>query len=182
MKLYNDCPLKRSIQRALWKDIKASNILGLSSPDLIGGYISALPQRKALYLVNFNPNSSLINANSLIGLFDVLLSKNIHVNFIDADFCDSILSSGDDLIYIYNKSKKLGIGVIISFTFSIRGVGLERTLEWLKSHFPEINCDKKLLSNIFETQKRQFANIYGDCVHYRESGEQMITGLIKIKK
>ena len=182
MKSYNNCPLKRSIQKVLWNGIKATNILGLSSPEFVANYIINLPNCKAMYLVNYFPNSELINTNSLAGLFDMLLNRNIHVDFIDADFCDSILSSGDDLMYVYNKSKKLGINVTISFTFSIRGVGLEKTLEWLKSHFPEINCDKNLLSNSFETQRRQFANIYGDCIHYRESGEQMLTGIIKIKK
>ena len=185
MKSYNDCPLKRSIQRNhCWIfEPYHKTILGLSSPEIVYDYIQVLPKHDDLILVNYEPKDDVINANSLIGMFDILLHRNIIPTFIDADFCNSILNSGDDLVYIYNKCKKLNKDITISFTFSIRGVGLLNTMKWLKYNFPEIwfgltkvPFDKPLW------KFRQFAYSYGDCIHYRESGDQMFTGIIKLKK
>ena len=185
MKSYNDCPLKRSIQKnhCWFGEIYHKTILGLSSPEVVYDYIQVLPKHDDLILVNYEPKDDVINANSLIGMFDILLHRNIIPTFIDADFCNSILSSGDDLIYIYNKCKKLNKDITISFTFSIRGVGLLNTIEWLKHNFPEIWFGLvKVPFNKPLWKFRQFAYSYGDCIHYRESGDQMITGIIKIKK
>ena len=98
MKSYENASLKRAIQHMLWTDIaKCNNILALSSPDFVVEYELALPKYNNLYLVNFAPNDVLINANSLIGMFDILLYRKISSDFIDADFCKSIKSCGDDL-------------------------------------------------------------------------------------
>ena len=97
MKSYENAFLKRNIQHMLWTDIaKCNNILALSSPDFVGEYELALPKYDNLYLVNFEPKDVLINANSLIGMFDILLYRKNYPDFIDADFCNSIKSSGDD--------------------------------------------------------------------------------------
>jgi hypothetical protein len=184
MKSYKNASLKRAIQHMLWTDIaKCNNILALSSPDFIEEYELALPKYNNLYLVNFAPNDVLINTNSLIGMFDILLYRKIYPDFIDADFCNSIKSSGDDLVYIYNKYKKLNRNITISFTFSIRGVGVNYTLKWLHEHF-NVNVNNYIGLPILEEHYsyRQFCNKYGDCIHYRDSGDQMVTGIIKIKK
>ena len=187
MKSYNDCPLKRSIQKnhCWFGETYHKTILGLSSPEVVYDYIQVLPKHDDLILVNYEPKDDAINANSLIGMFDILLHRNIIPTFIDADFCNSIKSSGDDLIYIYNKCKKLNKDITISFTFSIRGVGLLNTFKWIHEHFPEVWIGNRPL-RVYAQEilgKRQFAYSYGrDCIHYRESGDQMITGLIRIKK
>ena len=183
MKTYDNAFLKRAIQKHLWTNIaECNNVLALSSPQYVPEYIKCLPTHKNLYLVNFAPESKVINANSLIGMFDILLYRKIYPDFIDADFCNSIKNSGDDLIYIYNKCKKLNKDIIISFTFSIRGVGLNYTLKWLLEHF-NVNVNNYTGFPILEEHYgyRQFCIKYGDCVHYRDSGDQMITGLIKLK-
>ena len=184
MKTYDNAFLKRAIQKYLWTNIaKCNNILALSSPQYVPEYIKCLPIYKNLYLVNFAPESKVINANSLIGMFDILLYRKIYPDFIDADFCNSIKSSGDDLVYIYNKYKKLNRNITISFTFSIRGVGLLNTIKWLKHNFPEIWFGLvKVPFNKPLWKSRQFAYSYGDCIYYRESGDQMFTGVIKLKK
>lgn len=167
----------------LWTDIaKCNNILALSSPDFVGEYELALPKYNNLYLVNFEPRDVLINTNSLIGMFDILLYRKIYPDFIDADFCNSIKSSGDDLVYIYNKCKKLNRNITISFTFSVRGVGLLYTLKWLHEHF-DVDVNNYIGTPVLKEHygHRQFCNKYGNCVHYRDSGDQMITGLIKLK-
>ena len=184
MKSYNDCPLKRNIQLGMWfPEPFHKTILGLSSPEVVCGYLQVLPKHDDLILVNYEPIDEAINANSLVGMFDILLHRNKIPTFIDADFCDSILSSGDDLVYIYNKCKKLNKNITISFTFSISGVGLLYTLKWLQEHF-NVNVNNCIGHPVLEEyySYRQFANKYRDCIHYRESGDQMITGLIRIKK
>ena len=184
MKSYRDCTLKRTIQYALWdSESKHKTILGLSSPEVVQDYISVLPKYENLILVNYEPIDEAINCNSLIGMFDILLHKNLIPTFIDADFCNSIKNSGDDLIYLYNKCKRLNRDITISFTFSIRGVGVKKTLVWLLQNFKEFKIykPKKYVGKL--PNKRQFLYYYGDtCFHYRESGDQMITGVIKISK
>lgn len=186
MKTYNNCPLKRAIQHVLWKNIPVQKrILALSSPNFEQEYIEVLPSRKELTLVNFEPKLSFdcIQQNSLIGAFDMMLYKNQIPTFIDADFCRTIKSCGDDLIYLYNKCKKLNRDITISFTFSVRKVGLFSTINWLKDNFPEINVEpNKIPFNQRFWKHSQYAYVYGDCIHYRESGDQMFTGIIKIKK
>lgn len=186
MKTYNNCPLKRAIQHVLWKNIPVQKrILALSSPNFEQEYIEALPSRKELTLVNFEPKLSFdcIQQNSLIGAFDMMLYKNQIPTFIDADFCRTIKNCGDDLIYLYNKCKKLNKDIIISFTFSIRGTGVLYTLKWLHENF-NVNVNNYTGLPILEEHYgyRQFCNKYGDCIHYRDSGDQMVTGIIKIKK
>ena len=183
MKSYRDCKLKRAIQRSLWiLEPEHKTILGLSSPEVVEGYLQVLTKHKNLVLVNYNPIDDAINCNSLIGMFDILLHRNIIPTFIDADFCNSIKNSGDDLVYIYNKCKKLNRDITISFTFSIRKVGVQPTINWLKEHFPEIHIETNPLQVYAFYDKRQFAYSYGtDCIHYRESGGQMISGVIRIK-
>lgn len=188
MKSYNDCHLKRLIQgqHCWFGEDYHKTILGLSSPEIVLEYIDTLPKHENLILVNYEPVDDSINCNSLVGMFDILLHRNIIPTFIDADFCNSIKNSGDDLVYIYNKCKKLNKNITISFTFSIRGVGLKNTIKWLHSNFPEIWFGLAGLSKTpfadFKWKYRQFAYCYGDCIHYRESGDQMFTGIIKIRK
>lgn len=180
MKEYANCPLKRAIQSALFPE-KANIILGLSSPRIEASYISVLPKHKDLFLVNYEPEDDVINANSLIGLFDLLLQKKIYPDFIDADFCNTIWGSGADLLYLYQKCSRFKKDVIISYTFSVRDVGLDKTMKWLES-FPNVQMGQQL--KVFEElwQPRQFAYQYGECIHYRESGDNMISGIIKLSK
>lgn len=184
MKSYRNCSLKRLIQSTEWfQEDYHETVLGLSSPEIVSNYIQVLPKHKNLVLVNYEPVDDAINCNSLIGMFNILLHRGIIPTFIDADFCNSIKNSGDDLVYLYNKCKKLNRDISISFTFSIRGVGLEATLDWL-SQFNELNTKYPTKYPLKQESwsYRQFAYVYGACIHYRDSGDQMITGVICIKK
>jgi hypothetical protein len=183
MKSYNNCILKRNIQLGMWfPEPFHKTILGLSSPEVVYDYLQVLPKHDNLILVNYEPIDEAINANSLVGMFDILLHRNKIPTFIDADFCNSIKNSGDDLVYIYNKCKKLNKNITISFTFSIRGVGLNYTLKWLHERF-NVNVNNYIGLPILEEHYgfRQFCIEYGNCIHYRDSGDQMVTGLIKLK-
>jgi len=174
---YNNCPLKRSIQKTLFPR-KADIILGLSSPEIVPSYIEVLPKRKELYLVNYEPKDEAINASSLVGMFDVLTNNGIVPDFIDADFCDSIKGSGADLLYLYHKCQAFRKKIDIAFTFAVRGITLDATMKWL-TYFNMI----VMMQTPYEYKNldhRQFAYQYGDFIHYRESGEQMITGVIHI--
>lgn len=175
---YDNCPLKRSIQATLFPK-KANIVLGLSSPKISPTYLEILPKHKELYLVNYEPEDEAINANSLVGMFDVLVNKGIVPDFIDCDFCDSIKSSGLDLAYIYYKCVALKKEIDIAFTFAVRGITLNDTMKWLTS-FPLLV--KMQTPYDYDFGYRQYAYQYGDLIHYRESGEQMITGVIHISK
>ena len=200
MKTYDNCPLKRSIQKFMWGNIpiQTKRILALSGPNQEWEYLNALPGKhfcdKKITLVNYKFDSKIpiwveSIENSLIGAFDMMVHENRIPFFIDADFCRSIKGNGDDLVYLYNKCKKLNRNIYISFTFSIRGVGFQHTIDWLRDNFPININDNSWLSKDneffmqmlhYQLQYREFAYYYGDVIHYRESGDQMITGVIKI--
>ena len=187
MEQYLKANAKRYVQQQLFKNIsKAKTFLGLagSHPEK---YLEVIPQCNKVVLVDFNPVNVMVRRNSLIGEFDLLrMQEDCYtvVNAIDCDFCKSILSNGDDLLYIYSKLKKsLRKNKYISFTFSLRGVGVDKTLEWLTSNFPEI----KINDGIFLPVNKDFGpmkyvkHIPGTYLYmYRDSGDNMISGLIKI--
>lgn len=178
-KTYDNCPLKRAIQEALFPK-KTDIILGLSSPRIESSYLKVLPEHKDLFLVNFEPKDDAINANSLIGLFDLLTYRNIIPTFIDADFCNTIINSGQDITYLFNKCKRFDKDIIISYTFAIRKVTLEETMNWLSSFGAHFDKRTEFRRDLW--QHRQFAYQYGDAVFYRESGEHLLTGIIKLSK
>lgn len=175
---YDNCPLKRSIQATLFPK-KADIVLGLSSPKIVPTYLEVLPKHKELYLVNYEPEDEAINANSLVGMFDVLTRRKIIPDFIDCDFCASIKGNGMDLEYIYMKCLDFKKDITIAFTFAVHGVTLDTTVNWLAGF--KVNLDTRT-SFDYDFGYRQYAYRYGDLIHYRESGEQMITGIIHISK
>lgn len=196
MEQYLNARVKRYVQKRLFSKInKTKTILGLAGtyPEK---YIEVLPYHKNVILVDFNPVNDSIRRNSLVGEFDLINSQPAHYNpitFVDCDFCKSILNCGDDLLYIYNKMKRSTVrNKYIAFTFSLRGVGLTKTWKWLKENFKELNIHSNVpladdIVNLNLLQKRQYVrqylgstgcpiNLYG----YRDSGDNMISGLIKI--
>jgi hypothetical protein len=177
-KNYDNCPLKRKIQATLFPE-KADVILGLSSPRVTPSYLEVLPKHKELYLVNYEPEDDAINANSLVGMFDILTKNRIFPDFVDCDFCDSIKSSGMDLEYIYCKYLAFKRNVNIAFTFAVRGITLDTTINWLAGF--GLHLENRTPYD-YDFKHRQFAYQYGDLIHYRESGEQMVSGVIKIDK
>lgn len=198
MEQYLDARVKRYVQRRLFSKIdKTKTILGLAGthPEK---YIEVLPYHKNVILVDFNPVNDSVRRNSLVGEFDLINSQPAQyspITFVDCDFCKSILNCGDDLLYIYNKMKRSTVrNKYIAFTFSLRGVGLAKTWEWLRENFKELNIHSNVplaslddIINLDLLQKRQYVrqyrgsagcpiNLYG----YRDSGDNMISGLIKI--
>jgi hypothetical protein len=67
----------------------------------------------------------------------------------------------------------------IAFTFAVRGITLAKTFDWLEK-FPLKVEEQTPLD--YDFGHRQYAYQYGEVIHYRESGEQMITGIIHIDK
>lgn len=195
MEQYLDARVKRYVQRRLFSKIdKTKTILGLAGthPEK---YLEVLPYHKNVILVDFNPVNDSVRRNSLVGEFDLVNSQPAQyspITFVDCDFCKSILSCGDDLLYIYNKMKRSTVrNKYIVFTFSLRGVGEQATLKWLKDHFEELNIKSDIVFShsisLDILQRRQYVKEY--CDHstkslnifgYRDSGDNMISGLIKI--
>lgn len=194
MEQYLDAKVKRFVQKQLFKKIsKAKTILGLGGlhPEK---YIEVLPEHKQCVLVDFNPVNALVRRNSLIGEFDLLTNQPADyspVNFVDCDFCRSIINNGADLKYIYDKMQlSLVKNKYIAFTFCIRGVGEERTVEWLAKNFPELNIPKHYTFvndtrckevGYFQYVRRMYTGEkFLDIYRYRDSGNHMISGLIKL--
>lgn len=172
MEQYLDAKVKRFVQKRLFSHIpKTKTILGLAGthPEKYMEY------HKQVILVDFNPVNSSIRRNSLIGEFD-LVAHHSPITFVDCDFCKSIVSCGDDLIYIYNKMKKsLVKNKYIAFTFSLRVVGFDATLDWLKANFPELSVINRYVP---EMKRRQYIKELNLALYiYRDSGDNMISEL-----
>lgn len=196
MEQYLDARVKRYVQRRLFSKIdKTKTILGLAGthPEK---YIEVLPYHKRLVLVDFKPSRSYVRRNSLVGEFDLLNAYAADYNpvtFVDCDFCKTIKSCGDDLMYIYKKMKRSTVrNKHIAFTFSVRNAGLSETISWLRQieelHLPynEPIISKKIQgTEIFDKFQfvKQFFTQSGkalDLYEYRDSGAIMISGLIKV--
>lgn len=187
MEQYLDAAAKRRVQISLFSHVeKAKTILGLAGthPEK---YIKVLPICERIVLVDFNPINDKVKRNSLVGEFDLLSNMPAErnpINVVDCDFCKSILSCGDDLLYIYNKMKRnLVRNKYITFTFSLRGVGFERTMDWLLSNFPELKKEHDSTYNPIHLSlgDRKYITKYSSCLFkYRDSGDNMISGIIKL--
>lgn len=202
MEQYLNAPVKRYVQRQLFSKVdKAKTILGLAGthPE---EYIKVLPEHKSVILVDFNPVKEYVRRNSLVGEFDLQSSipqSYNPINVVDCDFCKSILNCGDDLLYIYNKMKRsLVRNKYILFTFSLRGVGENQTLAWLSKNFPELGMynnyynpidgiesshlkfdffqNRQYIKQYYNSTRKTLLNLF----QYRDSGDNMITGLIRI--
>lgn len=187
MEQYLDAKVKRYVQRRLFSKIgKAKTILGLAGthPE---EYIKVLPYHKRIVLVDFNPANDRVVRNSLVGEFDLLSNEEAHyspITFVDCDFCKTYKNCGDDLLYIYNKMKKNFVrNKHISFTFSLRGAGYIETLRFLCENFPEF---KRNLYDNCPFKRETFTNrrFYKQCGNnfymYRDSGDIMVSGIIKV--
>lgn len=126
------------MQKQLFKKItKVKTMLGLggSHPEK---YLEVVPEHKNCVLVD--PADALVRRNSLIGEFDLLTNSPAErspLNFVDCDFCKSIINNGADLLYIYTKMQLSPIrNKYITFTFSCR------TIEWLAKNFPELDIPR----------------------------------------
>lgn len=194
MEQYLDAKVKRFVQRRLFSRIdKAKTILGLAGthPE---EYMKILPYHKQVILVDYNPVNPSVRRNSLVGEFDLITSQLANHNpitFVDCDFCKSVVTCGDDFTYIYNKMKKSAIhNKYIAFTFSLRNVGLERTLEFLSQFMNIPKCYSAPSLHICELKSRQFVKQFLSTDEstttrlplymYRDSGACMISGLIKL--
>lgn len=194
MEQYLDAKVKRFVQRRLFSRIdKAKTILGLAGthPE---EYMKILPYHKQVILVDYNPVNPSVRRNSLVGEFDLITSQPANYNpitFVDCDFCKSVVTCGDDFTYIYNKMKKSAIhNKYIAFTFSLRNVGLERTLEFLSQFMNIPKCYSAPSLHICELKSRQFVKQFLSTDEstttrlplymYRDSGACMISGLIKL--
>lgn len=196
MEQYLDAKIKRFVQKKLFNKVtKVKTMLGLGGlhPEK---YLEVVPEHRNCVLVDFNLVNALVRRNSLIGEFDLLTNSPAErspLNFVDCDFCRSIINNGADLIYIYNKMQLSSVrNKYITFTFSCRGIGDYGTVEWLSNNFPELNIPKdyvflndsrckevgyrQYVKRMYDPSREQFLDIY-KC---RDSGDNMIAGLIKI--
>lgn len=181
MEQYLNATVKRQVQRTLFKRVQScSSFLGLAGthPE---EYIKVLPQSFKTFLVDKEPVNNQIIKGSLVYIY-TKLSRSYYVNFVDCDFCRTYKTDGDYLNFIYNKMKRApGSDKYISFTFSLRRIGLAKTLYWLSQHFPELNIQYDYYKTIRFGNRKYFKQITKDIIQYRDSGDNMISGIIKIR-
>lgn len=195
MEQYLDAKVKRYVQKKLFQNVWCADIfIGLAGSHW-EEYLKTLPERSRTILVDYNPTSPKVRRNSLVGEVDLQISKypyNNGVNFVDCDFCKTITTCGDDLLYIYNKMKRnrRKIRKYISFTFSVRMCGKEETINWLVSKFPQLMSQDKsygmTLSEVFDEEVEMPELHNTQCIHrfspylygYIDSGAYMISGII----
>lgn len=67
-------------------------------------------------------------------------------------------------------------------TFSLRVVGFDATLDWLKANFPELSVENRNINRyVPEMKRRQYIKELNPTLYiYRDSGDNMISGLIKL--
>lgn len=149
MEQYLDAKIKRFTQKQLFKKItKVKTMLGLGGlhPEK---YLEVVPEHKNCVLVDFNPADALVRRNSLIGEFDLLTNSPAErspLNFVDCDFCKSIINNGADLLYIIRRCSFLQLEINISHLLLV--VELRETREQLSGWqrisqnliFQEITC------------------------------------------
>lgn len=82
----------------------------------------------------------------------------------------------------YKMKKSLVQNKYIAFTFSLRAVGLNTTLNWLKANFPELSVENRNINKyIPEMKRRQYIKELNPALYiYRDSGDNMISGIIKL--
>lgn len=141
MEQYLDAKIKRFTQKQLFKKItKVKTMLGLGGlhPEK---YLEVVPEHKNCVLVD--PADALVRRNSLIGEFDLLTNSPAErspLNFVDCDFCKSIINNGADLLYIYTKMQLSPIRNKY-ITFSCRTAGGVVGKEFPQNLiFQEITC------------------------------------------
>lgn len=143
--------------------------------------------------VEFKKDNGSIHRFHIRSLLTNSPAERSPLNFVDCDFCKSIINNGADLLYIYTKMQLSPIrNKYITFTFSCRTAGDERTIEWLAKNFPELDIPRnyvfindtrckeigyrQYVKRMYDPTRDRFLDIY----KYRDSGDNMITGLIKI--
>lgn len=183
MEQYLDAKIKRFTQKQLFKKItKVKTMLGLGGlhPEK---YLEVVPEHKNCVLVDFDPADALVRRNSLIGEFDLLTNSPAErspLNFVDCDFCKSIINNGADLLYIYTKMQLSPIrNKYITFTFSCRTAGDERTIEWLAKNFPELDIPRNYVF-INDTRCKEIVSMLNVCMIQLETDSWTNTEILEI--
>lgn len=157
MEQYLDAKIKRFTQKQLFKKItKVKTMLGLHPEK----YLEVVPEHKNCVLVDFNPADALVRRNSLIREFDLLTNSPAErspLNFVDCDFCKSIINNGADLLYIYTKMQLSPIRNKY-ITFSCRTAG-----EQLSGYFPELDIPRNYVF-INDTRCKEIVSMLNVCM------------------
>lgn len=179
--------VKRLVQNLLFKDVKAKTCLGLAGPNYVS-YKSILAQHsRNIILCDLNPADESIIHNSLVGTYDMNCNKYhmMPVNWVDADFCTSIINSGADLLNINSKLRNKHLtNYYLSFTFSIRDAGLENTLNWIRQNLVDFGPTISEDITFLRKGKYQYCKWLYDTpnfklIRYKDSGDHMLSGIIK---
>lgn len=197
MEQFLDAKVKRYVQSQLFACVKGiQTIIGLAGPHP-EEYLKVLPKCDNTILIDKYPVSDLVRCGDLTTEFSKIFKENPQSTYlVDCDFCNTMKSSGRDLEYIYDILKQSGKVNYLSFTFSLRGVGKDITTLWLGQRFPEIGIpDILTLGRVlynpisiivpgmgYRQYCRRFVTDadYNNLYYYRDSGDNMISGIIKI--
>lgn len=176
MEQYLDAKIKRFTQKQLFKKItKVKTMLGLGGlhPEK---YLEVVPEHKNCVLVDFNPADALVRRNSLIGEFDLLTNSPAErspLNFVDCDFCKSIINNGADYLYedaAFSNQKQV-------YHFQLQNCG--RTIEWLAKNFPELDIPRNYVF-INDTRCKEIVSMLNVCMIQLETDSWTYTEILEI--
>ena len=130
MKTFNN-EIKRTVQSILFTQMQINaDFTGLAGPSF--KEYQALAKKyfkKAVFLVDTTIDCPEINK--------ICITEITPTRVMDCDFCKTYIKSGEDLKKVFYKMDDLKhtYSKVLMFTFSLREVGLNNTLDWLNLHF-----------------------------------------------
>jgi hypothetical protein len=129
MKSYNG--VKRIVQQILFTQMATNgDVTGLAGEDY-QDYEKVLKKyfKRKIFLVDTNITGPNIR--------NECITNTKLTRIVDCDFCKSYVNAGEELITVFNKMIQQPIKTysrVLLFTLSLRGPGLNNTLDWLNLH------------------------------------------------
>ena len=178
MKTFENVEIKRLVQSNLFKQLppKYSTFIGLAGPNYL--------KYRKIILNNSNPRKIvLVDLNSSNNIVKTGNIEDYLSNYMDLDFCSSIISDGEKFNNVFNKMNNLKGDKYLFFTFSLRlKGGLNTTLEFLNKF---INFDIVEISSLISGKygssycRELITNNENIKLYSYKDTNCMISGLIK---
>ena len=143
MKDYSNATVKRAVQNLLLNDVtipRKGKFLGLADDFGIDSYKELIQKEinpKRMTFVGNTWNVPEMSERGVKYLKDNLERESTRnqYNIIDADFCDTYVNSGKLLKYVFDDMNKGSSSKLLMFTFGVRKVSTDNTLNFLKELF-----------------------------------------------
>lgn len=178
MKTYENVEIKRLIQSNLFKQLppKYNTFIGLAGPNYLKYRKTILNNSnpRKIVLIDLNSNNTIVKKDNI---------ENYLSNYMDLDFCSSIVNDGAKFKNVFYKMNNLKGDKYLFFTFSVRlKGGLNLTLEFLNKFikFDVINTNSLISGKYgYPYCKELITNNSNVKLYSYKDTNCMISGLIK---